>query len=81
MTQRLEWTRSEGRSWWWLKEATTLFADTNYYDVIQQHDDTLFYIRTGIAAHPEEKVVAGPFSTCEEAQAIAEMMHKMEVWR
>jgi hypothetical protein len=75
----LQGTRSDS---WWLREEGSLIALTNYYDVNQDHGDKMFYISAG-AAYPaqQEKVTVGPFSTCEEAQAVAEMMHRMGVWQ
>lgn len=82
MTQGLVWLQGTGSDAWWLREEKSLLALTNYYDVSRDHNDGMFYISAG-AAYPaqQEEVTVGPFSTCEEAQAVAEMMHRMGVWQ
>jgi hypothetical protein len=78
----LVWLQGTKPDAWWLREEGSLISLTNYYDVNQDRGDKMFYISAG-AAHParQETVRVGPFRTCKEAQAVAEMMHRMGVWQ
>ena len=69
---------------WWLKETGKLLSESNHYDVTKASGGYVVKYASAGGTEIESRhseILAGPFDTLNQAKDIAEMMHRLELWR